>query len=188
MRRRWSARSLKYFLLAGKGVANNKHSRCTHVLWLYNDIIEKLDNFKHEWKSGSRATTRTVPVQQTVCTRALAISLFRNFRIAIRYCQSWNGRKTVGQRDTRARARAFEIGGLLYIASKRVCNVVVVRVIQAFRIAVQREHFLSSLVQSFHSRTNLNNTKRSIIYTRIILLLFRLKSFYLRIASRDGEM
>ena len=73
MRRRWSARSLKYFLLAGKGVANNKHSRCTHVLWLYNDIIEKLDNFKHEWKSGSRATTRTVPVQQTVCTRALAI-------------------------------------------------------------------------------------------------------------------
>lgn len=190
MRRQWSARSLKYFLLAGKGVANNKHSRCTHVLWLYNDIIEKLDNFKHEWKSGSRATTRTVPVQQTVCTRALAISLFRNFRIAIRYCQSWNGKKTVGQRDTRARARAFEIGGLLYIASKRVCNVVVVRVIQAFRIAVQRKHFLSSLVQSFHSRTNLNNTKRSIVYTRIILsvLLFRLKSFYLRIASRDGEM
>lgn len=119
-----------------------------------------------------------------------SLSLFRNFRIAIRYCQSWNGRKTVGQRDTRARARAFEIGGLLYIASKRVCNVVVVRVIQAFRIAVQRKHFLSSLVQSFHSRTNLNNTKRSIVYTRIILsvLLFRLKSFYLRIASRDGEM
>lgn len=33
-------RSFKYFLLAGKGVANNKHSRCTHVLWLYNDNRE----------------------------------------------------------------------------------------------------------------------------------------------------
>lgn len=88
----------------------------------------------------------------------------------------------------RARVRALSKLAGFYIASKRVCNVVVVRVIQAFRIAVQREHFLSSLVQSFHSRTNLNNTKRSIIYTRIILLLFRLKSFYLRIASRDGEM
>lgn len=53
----------------------------------YTTIIEKLDNFKHEWKSGSRATTRTVPVHQTVARthlRSFPRSLFRNFPIAIR--------------------------------------------------------------------------------------------------------
>lgn len=89
-------------------------------------------------------------------------SLDRSFEtFQSRYdCQSRNGRRTVGQKGRWARARAFEIGGLLYIASKRVFNVVV-RVIQAFWIAVERENLLSSLVESFHSRarTNLNNTK-----------------------------
>lgn len=147
---RVALRSLKYFLLVlWQGVANNKHSRGTHIAWLCTTIIEKLDNFKHEWKSGSRATTRTGS-GSTNRTR-VHLRSNRNFRIAIRLSIKRMARELSVKRIARGfrNWRAFIL--LVAWLLKRVCNAVVVRLVRAFWIAVQRGNLLSSLVESFHS-------------------------------------